>query len=200
MRRNPPLRLRWVSLCSPTLRVCIVNVQLHPRADSGSHLLLHGSSRGSPQPVSYRTDRPSTRGIPYRKSALSVSTGCNGCTPGPLALHLDTAYDDADFSSRWRRIKSAFSAALPSTESRSASRRTKGERGIWQRRFWEHVIRDERDLEAHANYIHFNPVKHGYVQRVSDWRHSSFHRYVKEGIYPADWGVGEGPELQVGDV
>jgi len=66
------------------------------------------------------------------------------------------------------------------------SRRKKGERGIWQRRFWEHVIRDETDLSHHVDYIHYNPVKHGYVKRAVDWEYSSFHRGVKWGIYSED--------------
>ena len=63
----------------------------------------------------------------------------------------------------------------------------KGERGIWQRRYWEHLIRDERDLRNYIDYIHFNPVKHGYVSQVSEWPHSSFHRYVRDGVLPVDW-------------
>ena len=61
-------------------------------------------------------------------------------------------------------------------------------RAYWQRRFWEHTIRDEADFAAHFDYIHFNPVKHGHVNRVSDWAYSTFHRHVKNGIYPHDWG------------
>lgn len=94
---------------------------------------------------------------------------------------------DADFSQRWRKIKSRFSRGLPRTESRSASRIIKGERGIWQRRFWEHVIRDEKDFRQHVDYIHYNPVKHGHCQRVADWPYSTFHRYVASGIYPQEW-------------
>ena len=63
----------------------------------------------------------------------------------------------------------------------------KTERGIWQRRYWEHLIRDERDLHNHIDYIHINPVKHSLVTRVADWPHSSFHRFVREGVLPADW-------------
>ncbi|MEO8171406.1 MAG: transposase [Oxalobacteraceae bacterium] len=96
---------------------------------------------------------------------------------------------DDDFPLRWRLIKATFSRALPHGECVSASRMRKGERGIWQRRYWEHVIRDERDLHQHLDYIHFNPVKHGYVQRASDWPHSSFHRYVARGLYPANWAA-----------
>jgi putative transposase len=95
---------------------------------------------------------------------------------------------DGDFASRWRLIKSAFSRGLPRGERVSASRVSKAERGIWQRRYWEHVIRDDADLARHVDYIHFNPVKHGLVPRVCDWPHSSFHRYVERGDLPPDWG------------
>jgi putative transposase len=94
---------------------------------------------------------------------------------------------DNDFATRWRLIKSAFSRALPKGERISESRRSKGERGIWQQRYWEHTLRDERDLARHMDYIHFNPVKHGHVSCVTDWPHSSFHRLVRLGIYPPDW-------------
>ncbi|MBS1154897.1 MAG: transposase [Proteobacteria bacterium] len=97
--------------------------------------------------------------------------------------------DDADYSGRWREIKKAFAKALPETEWRSPVRLKNGERGIWQRRFWEHTIRDEADYAAHLDYAHINPVKHGWVERVADWPHSSFHRAVVQGIYPADWAA-----------
>jgi len=95
---------------------------------------------------------------------------------------------DKDFSTRWRLIKSAFSRNLASGERMSESRAAKGERGIWQRRYWEHTIRDEPDFARHVDYIHINPVKHGHVGRVIDWPHSSFHRMMRLGIYPEDWG------------
>jgi putative transposase len=94
---------------------------------------------------------------------------------------------DDDFSLRWRQIKSAFSRAIETGERVSLSRAGKQERGIWQRRFWEHAIRDEDDFRHHVDYIHYNPVKHGYVEKVADWPYSSFHRYVRLGIYPLGW-------------
>jgi putative transposase len=94
---------------------------------------------------------------------------------------------DADFSTRWSLIKSGFSRGLED-EPRSPSKIVKREKGIWQRRYWEHAIRDDADLERHVDYIHFNPVKHGHVTRVVDWTHSSFHRYVERGELVADWG------------
>ena len=69
----------------------------------------------------------------------------------------------------------------------SQSRSKRGERGIWQRRFWEHLIRDQEDFNRHMDYIHWNPVKHGWVHRVADWPHSSFHEYVRRGVYAEDW-------------
>jgi putative transposase len=95
---------------------------------------------------------------------------------------------DADFAVRWRLVKAAFSRGLPPGERVSRSRAGRQERGVWQRRYWEHTLRDERDFERHADYIHFNPVKHGCVTRVIDWPYSSFHRMVGLGIYPNDWG------------
>jgi putative transposase len=94
---------------------------------------------------------------------------------------------DVDFSTRWSLIKSGFSRGLQDRP-RSPSKIVKREKGIWQRRFWEHAIRDDADLERHVDYIHFNPVKHGHVKRVVDWPHSSFHRYVTRGELTADWG------------
>ncbi|WP_026601525.1 REP-associated tyrosine transposase [Methylomonas sp. 11b] len=94
---------------------------------------------------------------------------------------------DADFSKRWRLIKSRFSRALPKTEYRSNVRKMAGERGIWQRHFWEHCIRDEQDFERHVDYVHVNPLKHGLVTRVKDWPYSSFHRYIEKGVYSANW-------------
>lgn len=96
---------------------------------------------------------------------------------------------DADHSLRWRLIKSFFSHRIPHGEHRRSSRIAKSERGIWQRRYWEHMIRDEEDLCRHVDYTHFNPVKHGYVPRVADWPHSTFHREVREGRLPTEWGA-----------
>jgi len=95
---------------------------------------------------------------------------------------------DADFSSRWSLIKAGFSRGLTSPGAKSARQLSKREKGLWQRRYWEHAIRDERDYVRHLDYIHFNPVKHGLVSRVCDWPHSSFHQYVARGELPQDWG------------
>jgi putative transposase len=101
---------------------------------------------------------------------------------------------DADFPCRWRAIKTSFSKALPADEWRSSVMTGRGERGIWQRRYWEHTIRDERDFAAHMDYTHFNPVKHGLVEHAADWPYSSFRRCVASGSYPAGWsGRGDEP-------
>ena len=93
--------------------------------------------------------------------------------------------NDADFGLRWGVIKRAFSrGVMPGN--RSASKIAKREKGVWQRRFWEHQIRDDLDLQRHVDYIHFNPVKHGWALRVADWPHSSFHEYVKRGVLGVD--------------
>jgi putative transposase len=107
----------------------------------------------------------------------------------PDHLHAIWALPDGDahFSLRWSLVKGGFSRGL-TAGTRTASKIAKREKGIWQRRYWEHAIRDDADLERHVDYIHFNPVKHGHVTRVCDWPHSSFHRYVARGILPADWG------------
>ena len=96
---------------------------------------------------------------------------------------------DDNYAMRWRLIKTRFSMSLPKGELVSPSRLRRGERGIWQRRYWEHAIRDEQDWQRHVDYIHFNPVKHGHVQQVGDWPHSSFHRYVCDGVYPMNWAT-----------
>jgi putative transposase len=103
---------------------------------------------------------------------------------------------DADFALRWRLIKAAFSHGLPRGEALSTSRSTKGERGIWQRRYWEHTLRGQDDFARHLDHIHFNPVKHGYTPRVQEWPYSSFRRWARLGAYPEDWAGDTGDDLR----
>jgi putative transposase len=144
-------------------------------ADRSSHLLVQEIARLR---QSYRSARQRR---PFETIAICV-----------LGDHIHALWalpsGDADFSTRWSLIRSGFSRGLDPAHSRSAGAIVKREKGIWQRRYWEHVIRDDADLERHVDYIHFNPVKHRYVTRVSDWPHSSFHRYVRQGLLPMDWG------------
>ncbi len=111
---------------------------------------------------------------------------------------------DSDFTNRWRLIKAGFARQLPKIERRSRIRTMRGERGVWQRRFWEHAIRDEQDYRSHMDYLHYNPVKHGYVQTVMDWPYSSFARCAERGLYPrvgeeptrmVDWWRGRGADI-----
>ncbi len=103
-------------------------------------------------------------------------------------------HGDTDYSKRWGLIKAKFSkegkAFFHGQQSVNASRIKRRETNIWQRRFWEHGIRDDQDLRRHIDYIHYNPVKHGLVRRVGEWPYSTFHQYVKEGLYPENWGEG----------
>ena len=99
---------------------------------------------------------------------------------------------DAAYAVRWAWLKKEFFRRFLSAggveQPRSDSRRRNRRRGVWQRRYWEHMIRDEDDFDSHFDYLHWNHCKHGYVQRVAEWPHSTFHRWVRAGVYPADWG------------
>ncbi len=106
---------------------------------------------------------------------------------------------DDDFSNRWKIIKVHFSKGLPKLERLSKVRIKRGERGIWQRRFWEHAVRDDSDYENHMNYVHFNPVKHRYVDKVIDWPFSSFHHHVKKGTYSKDWASYKKNDIEMGE-
>lgn len=101
---------------------------------------------------------------------------------------------DSDFPVRWQTIKATFSRSVPRAANRRTSLVRKREAGVWQRRYWEHTIRDDQDFAAHMDYIHFNPVKHGLAAHPADWPFSSFSRCVTLGIYPVDW-ASEGPGL-----
>ena len=111
--------------------------------------------------------------------------------------------DDADFGTRWMLIKQSFTRRLQETgaleAATSSARGRKGERSLWQRRFWEHQIRDEDDFARHIDYIHFNPVKHGWVMRARDWPYSSLHRFIRQGKLPADWGISAAIQGQFGE-
>ena len=110
---------------------------------------------------------------------------------------------DSDYSTRWKEIKRHFSLEYEKqfgpSENRSDSYLKQKEVAIWQRRFWEHTIEDEDDFEAHFDYIHYNPIKHGYVERAADWKWSTFHRYVKSGFYDNQWCGGDTGKLYMLD-
>lgn len=100
---------------------------------------------------------------------------------------------DSDFSSRWRRIKGRFTRSVVAA-GMPISRNDRGEYALWQRRFWEHTIRDDSDFERCADYIHFNPVKHRLVTSPGAWPFSSLHRYVRAGVLPGDWDGAAGAD------
>ncbi len=121
--------------------------------------------------------------LPFRIDALVI-----------LPDHLHTIWtlpdNDYDFSTRWKRIKAAFSKKVKDKTPLllPESLALKKEKGIWQRRFWEHLIRDQEDFDKHCDYIHYNPVKHGLVKAPIEWKYSSFDQFVKRGFYENDWG------------
>ncbi len=119
----------------------------------------------------------------------------------PEHLHCIWTLPDGDdnYSIRWKWIKTFVTKrcqdklCLKYPMSESGKKRQEG--NLWQRRFWEHLIRDEEDFQAHCDYIHYNPVKHGLCNSPGDWQFSSFNRFVKKGIYSEDWGVNEVPKI-----
>ncbi|MDX9850951.1 MAG: transposase [Anaerolineaceae bacterium] len=107
---------------------------------------------------------------------------------------------DANYSIRWKEIKRLFTKQFlkeigPGSQ-RNESRQKRQEAAIWQRRFWEHSIKDDEDFERHLDYIHYNPVKHGYVEKAADWMWSSFQKFVKAGVYDSDWAGGDEGRIQ----
>jgi putative transposase len=124
--------------------------------------------------------RVTRRAHPFTVDAIVI-------LPDHLHAIMALPQNDADFSTRWALIKRRFTESVSKAGSVVARYRN-GEHALWQRRFWEHTIRDDRDFERHADYVHYNPVKHGLVSRVSGWPYSSFHRYVRNGLLPEDWG------------
>jgi putative transposase len=102
--------------------------------------------------------------------------------------------DDARYAARWAVIKSGVTKKCRNLfglgENTNISRSYRHEGDIWQRRFWELVIRDDQDFHRHLDYLHWNPVKHGYVKTPMDWPYSTFHRFVAQGLYPSNWGGG----------
>src|SRR5210317_1734497 len=109
--------------------------------------------------------------------------------PDHLHMVMKLPSGDSDYPGRWRSIKSHFTRSLVKN-GLPLIKNTRGEFNLWQRRYWEHEIRNELDLQRHVDYIHFNPVKHGHVSGVMDWPYSSFHRYVRKGILQENWGGG----------
>ena len=139
--------------------------------------------------LSHLTDHIDALGDAFRsiRHLAPFTTHAIVILPNHLHAILELPRGDDNYSSRWRLIKTHFTRSLLA---RNVLLRKNGrnEYDLWQRRFWEHRIRDEYDLTTHIHYIHFNPVKHGLVERPRDWPHSSVHRYIKKRILPLNWG------------
>jgi len=118
---------------------------------------------------------------PFKLDAMVV-------LPDHLHAVITLPENDNNYPMRWRLIKANFSRQIASHERISEARKRKGERGIWQRRYWEHLIRTDSDYEKHVDYIHYNPVKHGYVSRASQWPFSTIHKYIEKKLLDANWG------------
>jgi len=124
---------------------------------------------------------------PFRVVAMVV-------LPEHLHAILRLPSGDSDYPLRWSLIKAGFSRSVGDTETIKLRRPERRERDIWQRRYWEHLIRNDEDLARHVDYIHFNPVKHGWVCSPRLWQHSSIHRYIEKGVLPENWGADGGSE------
>jgi putative transposase len=135
--------------------------------------------------------RDTTRTQPFQIDAMVV-------LPDHLHAIWTLPPGDSDYPGRWKKIKAQFSRDL-GKHGEPIAKRADGSTLIWQRRYWEHTIRDSNDLSRHIDYIHFNPVKHGWASRVADWPYSSFHRYVKLGLLPLDWGGSDPGEYGFGE-
>ena len=156
--------------------------------------------------------RPLFRDVRGAKVLGSVLRACRTRWPFTIAAivllpdHLHAIWSlprgDADYAKRWAWIKKEFTKAWLAQSGRerpqSAARVRERRRGVWQAKYWEHTLEDEDDFERHFDYIHFNPVKHGYVSAPYDWKPSSFHRWVRKGVYDPDWGQRQ--ELNFRDV
>jgi putative transposase len=146
------------------------------------------------------TDRVADLRDAYVRTTAEFPLRCDAMVVLPDHLHAVWTLPpgDHDYSERWRRIKARFSRAVGGPPAGARSLRAKRERGIWQRRFWEHTIRDEADFAMHVRYCWGNPVKHGLVARAADWPYSSIHRDIRVGRVEAAWAAAP-PEGQFGE-
>ena len=129
----------------------------------------------------------------YRKMPFKLDAIC--LLPDHLHCLITLPENDSNFSKRIQMIKGLFSIQYLRSGGeegkRGISRKIKGEAAVWQRRFWEHTIRDEEDMQKHFDYVHYNPIKHSLVKSVVDWEWSTFHKYVRLGFYHENWGCAE---------
>jgi putative transposase len=166
----------------------IPHAKLSSRACPGRLLLLHCQPAGAAANPARGPDRRLREAVATTRRHHPFSIDAFVVLPDHLHAVWTPPPGDNDYSTRWRLIKSRFAKGLPKQERLSAVRKARGERGIFQRRFWEHLIRDEADYARHIEYCYINPLKHRLVARVRDWPYSSFHRDVRAGLFPVDWG------------
>jgi len=145
-------------------------------------------------------DHISTLRFAFRKARSERPFKIDAIVVLPEHLHaiLTLPEGDPDFSHRWRRIKAIFTQRVL-YQGEIIRQRDRTGRTLWQRRFWEHTIRDDSDFSRHADYIHINPTKHGLVANPADWPHSSLHRFIRRGIVPPDWGNAEVASSKTGE-
>ena len=136
----------------------------------------------------------------YRRTVADMPILCDAMVVLPDHLHAVWTLPpgDSNFPERWRRLKARFTHEVGLTGRRSKSKRDKRERGLWQRRYWEHKIRDQTDYRMHVAYCWGNPVKHGYVERPADWTFSSIHRDIRAGMVDPEW-AGAIPDGEFGE-
>ncbi|PWJ17525.1 REP-associated tyrosine transposase [Jannaschia seohaensis] len=156
------------------------------RIPGGSYFFTVGLARRGDDLLTQRIDALRAA---YAATVRTMPVRCDAMVVLPDHLHAVWTLPpgDADFSERWRKLKHRFSRSVETQPGRSASKWRARERGIWQRRFWEHAIRDDREWHAALRYVWANPVKHGLVDRAADWEFSSIHGAIRAGQIGADW-------------
>lgn len=163
--------------------------------EGGSYFFTVNTLRRQPFLIEADVRTALRQAIEYVRSTLPFAIDAWVLLPDHMHCVWTLPPGDADFATRWRLIKTRVTQRcgprLMRDEYMTARRKEKRQGSLWQNRYWEHQIRDERDFARHVDYVHWNPVKHGHVRYVADWPYSSFHRYVKEGICPSDWATSE---------
>lgn len=171
------------------------DAELETCARTWRYLLLHSRNGCSETPVSLRPCTATAwrnNSRMHRTLPLHRTSDCSSARPSSCDMALPRG--DDDYPRRWAWIKRSFTRkwlmAGGIENPVSDGRRRDGRRGVWLPKYWEHTIEDEDDYESHFDYVHFNPVKHGLVRSPRDWPWSSFHRWVRAGVYPSHWGSG----------
>ena len=150
-------------------------------------ILLYVDAGGSALNGSCRSRRRASRGLSRDPAGAAICDRCHCSLTGPPARDPDIAYGRRRLSRPVATHQRTLQYSFARFSGTNLKRHANGELALWQRRYWEHTIRDDDDFARHVDYIHYNPVKHRLVRRVRDWPHSSFHLYVRRGVLPEDW-------------